>query len=114
MSYETVNEKCKEILERDNNRCQYPACKSQKLQIAHRIAKGKVGKNWVRNYIFMNYGAYMTLADVFKEFINAPENVVTSCSTHNSSFNCLNKPVQAKKIIDSICERKGMRKIKKS
>jgi len=94
-----------ELFNRDNFQCQREGCTKcgiDNIELAHRISKGKCGCLYVQRYLRERHGKEYTLKQVEEKYIHHPFNIVTSCKEHNDSWNCLNNPCEANKIIDSI------------
>jgi len=105
MNDQDIFENRMKIYSRDYFVCQFKGCTvcgADNLQLAHRISKGHSGVNWVKNYIYREYCISYKDSEIKRLFINNTKNMITSCAKHNDYFNCLNKPEEAKKIIDDI------------
>lgn len=95
-----LEEKLREIYDRDHWACQAKGCEKRATQVAHRIAKGKYNKIMVRDYVLQEYGISVKANDI----IHHPLNLVCSCSTtgHNDSFNVGNNPGVWQKLVRKI------------
>lgn len=103
----TIEEKLKKIYNRDNWQCQ--KCGEPATEIAHRIAKGKVNRHYIYNFIFREYGDFLKEKQI-SEIIHHPLNTVASCRDCNSYFNIGNidlpRDLLIRTIYDKIREEK--------
>jgi len=89
------------IFTRDFYQCRFPGCfvrGEQNLELAHRIAKGKGNRKYIRNKIRQWFGEDLDEAGIDK-IIHHHFNLVTSCRIHNPYFNLANNKQMADQLI---------------
>jgi len=76
-----------------------------RLQVAHRMHQGKSTEKYINKILIREHGEYKTMTWIRNNIVDHPLNCVTTCSLEcNGSFNVLFKPVECKKVLDSILE----------
>jgi len=99
-----ITEKLLNIYNRDGWRCQYQDCNEMATEIAHRIAKSKSNKKYIRDYAVKNYNLVLSKSDVEK-IIHHEKNLVASCKKHNDYFNIGFKKMKRDSLISEIIEK---------
>lgn len=73
------------------------------LQVAHRMHQGKQTENYIIGVLTSEYNVDKSRAWIRRNVIDHPDNLKTACcSKCNDSFNLLFKPIECKKLLDSI------------
>lgn len=95
------------VYSRDGFKCQYPGCSVQGfnlLELAHRIGQGH--RETIRSMVSDIYSIKLDEAGI-SAVLHHPENLASSCRSHNSFFNCGNNPEKIKAILDKIMKNRG-------
>ena len=91
----------REIYERDGYRCR--RCGKQATEIAHRIAKSKANRKYIKDYAKKHYSLELSEKNIDK-IIHHNLNLSASCKKCNDYFNIGFKKIKRDNLISEIIE----------